>query len=88
MNERLLSALFSFRETGVCLAFSGGVDSALLLALCVKEQIPVTAVTFQTTLHPRCDLENARAITKKAGGQASGAGGGRDRRPRHHGKPA
>ena len=67
MNERLLSALFSFRETGVCLAFSGGVDSALLLALCVKEQIPVTAVTFQTTLHPRCDLENARAITKKLG---------------------
>ena len=67
MNERLLSALFSFRETGVCLAFSGGVDSTLLLALCVKEQIPVTAVTFQTTLHPRCDLENARAITKKLG---------------------
>ena len=37
MNERLLSALFSFREMGVCLAFSGGVDSALLLALRSEE---------------------------------------------------
>ena len=27
-----------------------GVDSALLLALCVRERIPVTAVTFQTCL--------------------------------------
>lgn len=67
MNPRLTETLNEFRNTGAYLAFSGGVDSALLLALCVREQIPVTAVTFQTTLHPRCDLENAQAVAQKLG---------------------
>ena len=65
MNPRLTETLHEFRHTGAYLAFSGGVDSALLLALCVRERIPVTAVTFQTTLHPRCDLENAQAVAQK-----------------------
>ena len=39
----------------------------MLLALCVKEKVPVTAVTFQTVLHPKCDLENAKAVATKLG---------------------
>ncbi len=67
MIEALSAVIRSCREKGVCLAFSGGVDSALLLALCVKEKVPVTAVTFQTVLHPKCDLENAKAVATKLG---------------------
>lgn len=67
MNETLLQNIRAYQKSGVFLAFSGGVDSTLLLALCVREQVPVTAVTFQTTLHPRCDLENAKAVAEKLG---------------------
>ena len=65
MNEALCKNIRAYRSSGVFLAFSGGVDSALLLALCVRERVPVTAVTFQTTLHPHCDLENAKSVADK-----------------------
>lgn len=65
MNETLRKNIRAYRSSGVFLAFSGGVDSALLLALCVRERVPVTAVTFQTTLHPHCDLENAKSVADK-----------------------
>ena len=44
----------------VCLAFSGGVDSSLLLRVAVNEAArtgkKVYAVTFDSRLHPSCDL--------------------------------
>lgn len=50
----------------LCLAFSGGVDSSLLLKMACgsaeKTGSPVYAVTFDTMLHPACDLENARRV--------------------------
>ncbi len=57
---------------GICLAFSGGVDSALLLkaaadaAKCAEGQ--VYAVTFDSRLHPSCDLEIARRVAGELGG--------------------
>lgn len=59
-------------DQGLCLAFSGGVDSSLLLKMAVKlaapKGTPVYAVTFNSRLHPACDLENARRVAKEAGG--------------------
>ena len=58
-------------KQGVCLAFSGGVDSALLLALAAEAQRSgggeIQAVTFSTRLHPQSDIDNARRIAGEAG---------------------
>lgn len=57
----------SYASEGIAVAFSGGVDSALLLKLaCMAagESGTVYAVTVQTKLHPKGDLE--------AAGQAAG----------------
>lgn len=59
-------------DHGLCLAFSGGVDSSLLLKMAVglaaPKGTPVYAVTFNSRLHPACDLENARRVAGEAGG--------------------
>ena len=39
MNEALRKNIRAYRSSGVFLAFSGGVDSALLLALCIRERL-------------------------------------------------
>lgn len=47
---------------GICLAFSGGVDSALLLyflAECQSDPAKVLAATFDTVLYPKDDLKSA-----------------------------
>ena len=55
----------------LCVAFSGGVDSSLLLKLVMdasaKHGTKVYAVTFQTRLHPPCDLETATRVAKEVG---------------------
>lgn len=57
----------------VCLAFSGGVDSSVLLKLlCDAAERAQTgsriyAVTFATRLHPAADLETARAVAAETG---------------------
>lgn len=56
----------------ICLAFSGGVDSSLLLKIAVDELAKrgrqVYAVTFDSRLHPSCDLEIARRVAGEMGG--------------------
>lgn len=58
-------------KTPVCIAFSGGVDSSLILKLACdaakKTGMPVYAVTFHTMLHPACDLEIAERVAKELG---------------------
>ncbi len=65
-KQQLLAYMKECARTDVALAFSGGVDSSLLLKLasdCAREQgTRVYAVTFQTRLHPPCDLEAATRI--------------------------
>lgn len=52
-------------------AFSGGVDSSLLLFLCCKaaktKGTKVTAVTIQTRLHPHGDIDISRCVAEEAG---------------------
>lgn len=52
---------------GICLAFSGGVDSALLLYLLAQVKAPVLAVTFSTPLQPQEDAGQAKALAEKYG---------------------
>lgn len=75
MNElrtELESYMSRFSQEDVCLAFSGGVDSSLLLKMALDavkcSGHSVYAVTFNTRLHPPCDLEAARKITRELGG--------------------
>lgn len=56
----------------LCLAFSGGVDSSLLLKAAVdaaaQTGVKVYAVTFDSRLHPSCDLEIASRVAEELGG--------------------
>lgn len=58
-------------EDGICVAFSGGVDSSVILKIACQvgaaKNVPVYAVTFETKLHPKADLPIAREIAKEAG---------------------
>ena len=65
-EKALLTQLDEIAKQDLCLAFSGGVDSSLLLKLVMdasaKYGTKVYAVTFQTRLHPPCDLETATRL--------------------------
>lgn len=59
-------------QEDICLAFSGGVDSSLLLKVVVDAASEtgkaVYAVTFDSRLHPSCDLEIAARVARELGG--------------------
>lgn len=52
---------------GLCVAFSGGVDSAVLLKVCSEVTDNVIAVTFNTALHPVGDVNDAKRIANAYG---------------------
>lgn len=70
-REHLLKRLQEDAKAPVCLALSGGVDSALLAALiggCAKKHgTKAYGVTFDTVLHPACDLPAAKKSAKESG---------------------
>lgn len=70
-EKALLTQLDEIAKQDLCLAFSGSVDSSLLLKLVMdasaKYGTKVYAVTFQTRLHPPCDLETATRVAKEVG---------------------
>lgn len=72
-QEQLLEMIKEWAGEDICLAFSGGVDSSLLLALAAGEAsrrgTKVYAVTFQTELHPQADLEIAARVAAGAGAE-------------------
>ena len=86
-RQQLLAYMNQCAETDVALAFSGGVDSSLLLKIasdCAEQKgTRVIAVTFQTRLHPPCDMEAAVQTAREMGGGRTGDGGD----PPESGKP-
>lgn len=65
LTVKIMHYLDAKIDDGICLAFSGGVDSALLLhflAECQGEDTNVLAATFDTALHPADDFELTRYL--------------------------
>lgn len=70
-KEALLCKIKEYTVQDVVIAFSGGVDSSLLLKLACESAEPrqkkVYAVTIESELHPRQDMEIAKKVAKEAG---------------------
>jgi uncharacterized protein len=64
--QKLAAYLEQHIREGICIAFSGGVDSSLLLKIACDigktNHRQVLAITFETKLHPHGDLAQAQAI--------------------------
>lgn len=71
-REMLQARMRELVSEDICLAFSGGVDSSLLLKVAADAAAEtgkkVYAVTFDSRLHPSCDLEIARRVAGELGG--------------------
>lgn len=65
-RKKLESLLLDYTREDVCVAFSGGVDSSLLLVMACeaakRNKTKVYALTMETVLHPKADLKIARTV--------------------------
>ncbi|MDO4306056.1 MAG: ATP-dependent sacrificial sulfur transferase LarE [Eubacteriales bacterium] len=65
-KRMLQERLTEYCRKDLCVAFSGGVDSSLLLVMACeaaeKTGAKVYAITLDTVLHPKADLEIARTV--------------------------
>lgn len=70
-QEQLEQMLSRLAKEAVCVAFSGGTDSSLLLkaasAAARERGTAVYGVTFATRLHPKADLVIARKVARECG---------------------
>lgn len=70
-RQQLSAVMKEYTKKDVCLALSGGVDSALLAwwagKYAAENHTKVYGVTFDTVLHPAADLEAARQSARDAG---------------------
>lgn len=76
MLQTIISYLNDYLSEGICIAFSGGADSALLLkAACMAReaaggfQPEILALTVQTRLHPLEDTLEAKNLAQAMGAQ-------------------
>ena len=69
--ESLKSYFFKYKDSGICIAYSGGVDSTLLLKAAVDAvsdfSSSVLAVILETQLHPHSDTEHAVRLARELG---------------------
>lgn len=70
-KNQLFKSIEKYTKADIIIAFSGGVDSSLLLKIACeaarKAQTKVYAVTVHTKLHPVADVDIARRVAKEAG---------------------
>ena len=70
-KELLLQEMKQYTREDAMVAFSGGVDSSLLLKiacdLAIESRVNIYAVTMQTKLHPSGELEDTKKICKEIG---------------------
>lgn len=67
MLTQLKNRIAELGKNGLCIAFSGGVDSALILKIACDLKLRVCAVTFHTLLHPAADLQLVRRLAMEMG---------------------
>jgi uncharacterized protein len=71
LYNEIVQVFTSHLTEGIAIAFSGGVDSSLLLKIACEasknSDHKILAVTFETKLHPHGDLEEARALALSMG---------------------
>ena len=60
--ESLKNYLKTLKKQGICLAFSGGIDSILLLNLC--KDLDVVAITFKSQFQQKKEIEFAKKYCK------------------------
>lgn len=65
--KQLQMYLSHYAKNGICIAFSGGVDSSLVLKVAAQTVPKVAAVYFQTTLHPAGYQDTAEKIAQEIG---------------------
>ncbi|MFI3116293.1 MAG: ATP-dependent sacrificial sulfur transferase LarE [Clostridia bacterium] len=69
--EKLREKIKSLLDSDLCVAFSGGVDSSVILKIACEEakklQKNVFAVTFETKLHPFSDIEVSKKVAFDTG---------------------
>lgn len=65
--EKLTSTLATMAKEGLAVAFSGGVDSSLLLYLACRTGYPVAAVTLDSPLSAVGDLAAAERVATECG---------------------
>src|SRR5574344_2039128 len=61
--ENLQKYLNTLDKQGICLAFSGGIDSTLLLYLC--KGLNITAVTFKSVFQTEEEINSTIELCKK-----------------------
>lgn len=70
-TARLLDYMKNICSRDVCVAFSGGVDSSVILKAACEAAAAygkkIYAVTFETRLHPKADLPEAKRVAGEAG---------------------
>lgn len=70
-REALLGRIAEYAAEDMIIAFSGGVDSSLLLKLAcdavVKTGKKVYGILLHTMLHPKAELEEAESVAKETG---------------------
>lgn len=71
--DKLLQMIGEMTKENTAVAFSGGVDSSLLLKLMCQEAkkqgTRVYAIAAHTEIHPSADLEIAKKVAKEAGAE-------------------
>lgn len=71
MNKELIALIDKYTDEDIIIAFSGGVDSSLLLKIACesagKKGTTVNAITFHTKLHPMKDIEISQKVASEMG---------------------